>query len=69
MHDGRRIFADMAPKPEPFGKRGRPRVAEPGSSVSTWLRQADHDQLIRLAQRHDLSVSALVRQLVTRRIP
>jgi hypothetical protein len=59
---------DTSTDPPP-GKPGRPRVSEPGSSVSTWLRQADHDHLIQLAQRHDLSVSALVRQLLTRRIP
>jgi hypothetical protein len=56
------------PPDDPPGKRGRPRVAEPGSSVSTWLRQGEHDELIRLAQQHDTTVSSLVRQLLKLRI-
>lgn len=53
---------------DPPGKPGRPHVREPGSSVTTWLPQTDHDHLIQLAQRHDLSVSALMRQLITRHL-
>jgi len=47
------------PKP-----RGRPRAEEPGTSVSTWLRPAEHDKLIRLANKHETSISSLVRQLL-----
>jgi hypothetical protein len=53
---------------DPPTKRGRPPVAEPGSAVSTWLRQGEHDQLIRLAQEHETTVSSLVRQLLKLRI-
>ena len=56
------------PSTDPPGKRGRPRVPEPGSSVSTWLRRGEHDALIRLAQQHETTVSSLVRQLLKLRI-
>jgi hypothetical protein len=51
------------PEP-PHHAPGRPRADEPGASVSTWLRAEDHDRLIRLAQQHDMPVSALVRRLL-----
>jgi len=51
------------------GKRGRPRVDEPGSPVTAWLRQGDHDALIRLAKRDDRTVSAVIRDLVKRTLP
>lgn len=50
-------------------KLGRPRVEEPGSAVTTWLRQREHDQLIRLAQKHETTVSALVRSLLILKLP
>lgn len=50
-------------------KRGRPRLDEPGSTVSTWLRPAEHDRLIRLAQKHEQTVSQLVRSLLILRLP
>lgn len=50
---------DDAPKP-----RGRPRVDEQGSSVSTWLRPSEHDRLIKLANQREQKVSALVRDLL-----
>jgi hypothetical protein len=56
------------PLDDPPGKRGRPPVEEPGSSVSTWLRRSEHDQLIRLAQQQETTVSSLVRQLLKPRI-
>jgi hypothetical protein len=56
------------PPSDPPGKRGRPRVEEPGSSVSTWLRRSEHDQLIRRAQQQETTVSSLVRQLLKPRI-
>jgi len=49
---------------DPPAKGGRPRVDEPGTSVSTWLRPGDHDKLIRLASLREMSVSALVRDLL-----
>lgn len=41
-------------------KRGRPRLDQGGSSVSTWMPDADHDRLIALARQRRCSVSALV---------
>ncbi len=49
-------------------KRGRPRVKDPGHSVSTWLQPIDHDQLARLASEHEVSISALVRSLIILRL-
>jgi hypothetical protein len=57
------------PPDDPPRKPGRPPVAEPGSSVSTWLRQSEHDRLIRLAHEHETTVSSLVRQLLKLRLP
>lgn len=55
----------MAKEPQDMPRpRGRPRVEEPGTSVSTWLRPGEHDRLIQLAQRQDTSVSALVRSIL-----
>ena len=45
--------------------RGRPRVEEPrDSSLSVWLRPSEHDRLVRLAAKNDVSVSAVVRALL-----
>ena len=41
---------------------GRPRVEEPGTSVSVWLRATDHDKLIRLANRRECSVAEVLRR-------
>lgn len=43
---------------------GRPPAPEPGSAITTWMPVSTHDKLIRLAQRQEVSVSALVRQFV-----
>lgn len=48
--------------------RGRPRVEEQRSTVSTWLPASQHDRLIRLANQQEKSVSALVRSLLLLRI-
>ena len=50
------------------GKRGRPKVDEPGNAVATWLRPGDHDRLIAIAKREEKTISALVRELVKLRI-
>jgi hypothetical protein len=40
-------------------------VEEPAStSVTTWLRVAEHDRLIQLAKREEKTISALVRELL-----
>ena len=49
-------------------QRGRPRVNEPGSSVSTWLPAGYHDKLIEMANQREVPVSALVRQLIIMRL-
>ncbi len=54
--------------PEEQVRRGRPRNPEPASSVCTWLASSDHDKLIELANKHETSVSALVRSLLKMRI-
>lgn len=48
--------------------RGRPKADEPKSTVSTWLPTHEHDKLIRLANERDTSVSALVRELLKRKL-
>jgi hypothetical protein len=48
-------------------KPGRPQNEEPGSRVSTWLPASQHDQLVRMAKQRDVSVSAVVRSLLTHR--
>lgn len=45
-------------------RRGRPRVNEPRSSVSTWVPASYHDRLIKMAQNNDVSVSSVVRSLL-----
>jgi hypothetical protein len=45
-------------------KRGRPRVSEPRSSVSTWVPASYHDRLIKMAEQKDVSVSMLVRSML-----
>ena len=59
----------LPPEP-PDGEvhRGRPRNAEPSSSVSTWLTAGAHDKLIQLAQEQEVSISALVRSLLMLRL-
>jgi hypothetical protein len=54
--------------PEP-ARRGRPRSAEPGVSVKTWLRQSEYDRLIKAAAVRREPVSSLVRSLLMTRLP
>ena len=49
-------------------RRGRPRVEEPRTSVSTWVPATCHDQLIKQANRNERSVSAELRQLILRQL-
>lgn len=53
--------SEKSAEPRP---RGRPRAPEPRASVNTWLPASQHDQLIRLANHHGLSVSETVRRIV-----
>ncbi len=50
-------------------KRGRPRLLERNSLVSTWVRSEHHEQLRRIATKKDVSVSALVRDILAKVLP
>lgn len=50
-------------------RRGRPRVAEPRSTLSTWVWAKHHDRLVQLAAKKEISVSALVRDILTKAVP
>jgi hypothetical protein len=52
------------PNPVRQRKRGRPRVQDPLSPVSTRLPTRHHDRLVRLANRRGESVSETVRQVI-----
>jgi hypothetical protein len=43
-------------------------VDDPGTSVSTWLRPAEHDKLIQLANQREMKVSAVVRQILLQKL-
>lgn len=49
-------------------KRGRPRSAEPGSTVSVWLPASAHDRIIEIAKHEEQSISATVKQLLILRL-
>jgi hypothetical protein len=53
----------------PVPRRGRPRSAEQGYSVKTWLRESEYDKLIRLAAHRREPVSSVVRSLLILRLP
>lgn len=46
-------------------RRGRPRVCEQYSTVTTYLPADLHDELVQLAKRRDVSVSKVVREIVS----
>lgn len=45
-------------------RRGGPRAEEPSSPVWTRIPVSQHDRLIAMANRHSLSVHALVRRIL-----
>jgi hypothetical protein len=45
-------------------RRGRPRVADPKVSVTTWVPPAYLDRLSKLAIKHDVGVSLVVRRIL-----
>ncbi len=47
-------------------KGGRPRAAEPGSTVSIWIPASYHDRWIRLAKLYDVSVSEFGKKAMMR---
>jgi hypothetical protein len=54
---------------KPRNKGGRPRVEVPGVRITTWIPAPDYDRLYALAQKHDSSVSGVVRELLRVRLP
>lgn len=49
-------------------RRGRPRVQEPRTTVCTWMEARHYDQIVRMANQQEKSVSALVRDLLVLRL-
>ena len=47
---------------------GRPKAEEPGIRVSTWVPVSTFDALAKYAIKHDRSVSALLRDALTRAV-
>ena len=45
-------------------RRGRPRVEDPMSAVSTRVPSSYHDRLVKLAAQKDVSVARLVRSML-----
>lgn len=43
---------------------GRPPAEEPKAPLTTWLPQHQYDQLTRIAHKHDIKLSALVRDMI-----
>jgi len=46
-------------------RRGRPRVAEPRSTLSTWVPAREYDRLVKMANHREQSLSSLVRDLLS----
>lgn len=55
-----------APPPRPLG---RPKAAEKGVAVMSWIKAGEYDKLVKLANQREATVSATVRALLTRRLP
>jgi hypothetical protein len=54
----------MSDTTTPPARRGRPKIDKPHTRVSTWVEVKHYDQLVRLANQRDQSVSALVRDMI-----
>lgn len=51
----------------PPGRRGgRPRTDDNGKTISTRVRAADHDRVIRLANAHGVTVAEILRAIIRR---
>jgi hypothetical protein len=60
----------MADDPEQPNRRGRPRVTQPlETQVSTRLQASEYDRLLKIANKSDRTVAAMVRQLILLRLP
>lgn len=49
-------------------RRGRPRSDREMSSVSTWIWAQHHDALVKMANQREVSVSALVRDILSKAV-
>ena len=45
-------------------RRGRPKADQPRTTLSTWIETKEYDQLVKLANRREQSLSSLVRDLL-----
>jgi hypothetical protein len=52
--------------PAPRNRGGRPRVAVPRASVSTWLPDPEYQVLYSIARARNERISSIVRHIVTR---
>jgi hypothetical protein len=52
----------------PKNRGGRPRAVDPGRHVSTYLRNRDYDRLARTALRQGIPMSAVLRDLLLKRL-
>ncbi len=50
-------------------RRGRPRVAEPGSTLSIWIPATEHDRYSRLAAERGESISKTVGTILKAKEP
>lgn len=51
-------------------RRGRPpKTEEPRTTLSAWVETKHYDQLVKMANRRDQSLSSLVRDLLKIRLP
>lgn len=49
-------------------RRGRPRATEPRMRLSAWIPSKAFDSLNRLANEKDISISAVVSQILTKEV-
>ena len=52
----------------PVPKRGRPRPSEPHVSAHAWIPKSSYDRIAQLALKHDVSMSSVLRDLVSLRL-
>lgn len=47
-------------------RRGRPRASQPATTVCAWVPASVYDSINRIANERDISVSAVVNQVLTK---
>lgn len=50
-------------------KRGRPPAEEPSTTLCVWIYSKQYDALATMASQRDMSVSALVKHMLTKAYP